>query len=221
MLMMSVVFSSEFRNRKNKTEMQPQTTDFASYHYPASQMQLLDRSPTATPIQTRSGSPTRGMVIPHTVEETTNFMNRLNDLMGPSLSLEPNAAEKPASSNKPIAFTEPDEKVVLKSVSTTDGSATVATSTKVKYLIIYFAFNLGLTLFNKAVMIAVCVCADLSFVLFLDFIFGRDFVKQEMCCRIVCGVHGGQTLTLRNPRHNLILTMYDFDRIATRTDLTP
>lgn len=115
--------------------------------------------------------------MPHTVGEATDFMNKLNDLMGPSLSLEPNAAEKPTSSNNPIAFTEPDEKVLLRSVSTTDGSATVSTSTKVKYLIIYFAFNLGLTLFNKAVMIAVCVCADPLFDLFFDFIFGRDFVE--------------------------------------------
>ena len=42
------------------------------------------------------------------------------------------------------------------SVSVTDGSATVPTTTKLKYLVIYFAFNLGLTLFNKAVMIKVC-----------------------------------------------------------------
>lgn len=40
-----------------------------------------------------------------------------------------------------------------------------------------------------------------------------------MCCRIVCGVHGGQTPTLRNPQHILTLKMYEFDRIGTCTDL--
>ncbi|MCJ1423815.1 UAA transporter [Sticta canariensis] len=154
MLMMPPIRSKDFRNRKDKIKMQPQTTEFAGYHYPTSQLQLLDRSPTATPVQTRSGSPTRGKVMPHTVEEAADFMSKLDDLMGPSFSSAPDGAEKRLGSTKPIAITEPDEKLVLKSVSATDGSAAISTSTKVKYLIVYFAFNLGLTLFNKAVMIA-------------------------------------------------------------------
>lgn len=36
-----------------------------------------------------------------------------------------------------------------------DGSAGVPTWTKCKYLAIYFLFNLGLTLYNKAVMVQV------------------------------------------------------------------
>lgn len=153
--------------------MQPQITEFAGYQYPTSQLQVLDRSPTATPVHTRSGSPTRGNAIPHTVGETTDFMGKLNDLMGPNVSLEPNAAGKPTGSNESVASTEPDEKLALRSVSATDGSSAVSISTKVKYLIIYFAFNLGLTLFNKAIMIAVCVCADLVFCRFFDCIWER------------------------------------------------
>lgn len=37
-----------------------------------------------------------------------------------------------------------------------DGSASVPTWIKCKYLAIYFLFNLGLTLYNKAVMVQVC-----------------------------------------------------------------
>lgn len=109
--------------------------------------------------------------MPHTVEEAADFMSKLDDLMGPSFSSAPDGAEKRIGSNKPIASTEPDEKFVLKSVSATDGSAAISTSTKVKYLVVYFVFNLGLTLFNKDIMIAVC-----HFVYFL-ISFWRDFVE--------------------------------------------
>ena len=37
-------------------------------------------------------------------------------------------------------------------VSVTDGSANVATRTKIMYLALYFIANLGLTLFNKTIM---------------------------------------------------------------------
>ena len=180
MLMMPPIRSKDFRNRKDKTKMQPQTTEFAGYHYPTSQLQLLDRSPTATPVQTRSGSPTRGKIMPHTVEEATDFMSKLDDLMGPSFSSAPDDAEKRLGSTKPVAITEPNEKLVLKSVSATDGSAAISTSTKVKYLIVYFAFNLGLTLFNKAVMIAVCGYDNMSFCLLLYFILER-FCGSAKC----------------------------------------
>ena len=170
---MPPIRSKDFRNRKERPKMQPQTTEFGGYHYPTSQLQLLDRSPTATPVQTRSGSPTRGKVMPHTVEEAADFMNKLDDLMGPNFSSGPDGAETRLGSSKPIELTEPDEKLVLKPVSATDGSAAISTSTKVKYLIVYFAFNLGLTLFNKAIMIAVCDSADMWFCL-LYFILERS-----------------------------------------------
>ncbi len=41
-------------------------------------------------------------------------------------------------------------------VAVADGSATVPTRVKLIYLAIYFILNLGLTLYNKAVMIKVC-----------------------------------------------------------------
>lgn len=187
-------------------------SDFSGYHYPTSQLQLLDRSPTATPVQTRSGSPPRGKAIPHTVEEATDFMSKLNDLMGPSVSSEPNAAEEPAGSDKPTVFTDPDEKLVLKSVSATDGSATVSTSTKVKYLTIYFAFNLGLTLFNKAIMIAVCVCADVAFFLCFNFLWER-FCGSRKCYWIstTCSVQGDH---LPPPRGRLTQSHLQLPRLA-------
>lgn len=43
----------------------------------------------------------------------------------------------------------------LRSVSSTDGSERVSTFTKARYLIVYFLFNLALTLFNKALLIEV------------------------------------------------------------------
>lgn len=43
----------------------------------------------------------------------------------------------------------------LRSVSSTDGSERVSTFTKARYLIVYFIFNLALTLFNKALLIEV------------------------------------------------------------------
>ena len=164
MLTMPPIRSSSFRNRQNTIKMQSQTTEFAGCRYPTSQLLLLDRSPTATPVQTRSGSPTRADVLRHTVEEATEFMTKLNHIKKPAMSSEPVAAETHTGSKGPIALAEPDGKLVLKSVSATDGSAADSTCTKVKYLIVYFVFNLGLTLFNKAVMIAVCVCADGCFV---------------------------------------------------------
>ncbi|MCJ1305815.1 UAA transporter [Hypocenomyce scalaris] len=90
------------------------------------QAQTFGDSPTPTPFQTRSGSPVNGAPV-HSMEQASITMATLDRLA------------------------ETHEKQV--SVSVTDGSATVPTTTKLKYLVIYFAFNLGLTLFNKAVMI--------------------------------------------------------------------
>lgn len=43
----------------------------------------------------------------------------------------------------------------LVNVSATDGSSSVSTTSKLQILLVYFMFNLGLTLYNKAVMIMV------------------------------------------------------------------
>lgn len=56
----------------------------------------------------------------------------------------------------------------LRSVSSTDGSERVSTFTKARYLILYFVFNLALTLFNKALLIEVMI-ERLSFGFFFFF----------------------------------------------------
>lgn len=85
-------------------------------------------SPTPTPFNTRPASPALG---------------------DPSIPLE--------TASFPIARLEELAQTHGKQVSTsiTDGSATIPTATKLRYLVVYFLFNLGLTLFNKAVMIQV------------------------------------------------------------------
>ena len=39
-----------------------------------------DRSPTPTPAQTRSASPVRGSIVPHTADEAASFVLKLNDI---------------------------------------------------------------------------------------------------------------------------------------------
>lgn len=51
----------------------------------------------------------------------------------------------------------------LRSVSSTDGSERVSTFTKARYLIVYFVFNLALTLFNKVLLIEVKLLCQLWF----------------------------------------------------------
>ena len=77
----------------------------------------------------------RVTTIPHTTAQTSQFMNSLRFL-----------ASKNALS-----------KSTMVSVGEIDGSANVSTITKTYYLIVYFLLNLALTLYNKAVMIQVCL----------------------------------------------------------------
>lgn len=92
-------------------------------------------SPTPTPFHTRSATPALGS--PVETQEPVSF---------PMAELE--------------RLAQTHRKQV--SVSDTDGSATVPTIIKLRYLAVYFAFNLGLTLFNKAVMIHVRPVAFLT-----------------------------------------------------------
>ena len=126
---MSIAGGSELRRRKSVAEM-PQSTD----EFSGTDLQFCDRSATATPAQTRSGSPMRGTPIPHTATETVRFLNDLH------------AIAKEDTPSKPD---------IMASVGEMDGSVDVATATKIKFLAVYFFFNLGLTLYNKAVMIQV------------------------------------------------------------------
>ncbi|KAA6416386.1 MAG: phosphate phosphoenolpyruvate translocator [Lasallia pustulata] len=83
-------------------------------------------SPTPTPYPTRSGTPSHGVLV-----------------------CSPEPASFPIAKLEKLARTHGKQVPV----NISDGSATVPAITKLKYLAVYFAFNLGLTLFNKAVMI--------------------------------------------------------------------
>ena len=133
----------------------------------------LDRSPTPTPYQTRTGSPDRGTMTLHSAEDASLFMTKLHDLVPEDKQAEvdqllpPTAMMPESETNCEIAvkiegsgrshdgkmlLPVAPRKDVLSRVSALDGSAEVSVTTKVKLLIIYFLLNLGLTLYNKAVM---------------------------------------------------------------------
>lgn len=138
----------------------------------------LDCSPTQTPYQTRSTSPNRGRLISHTVQDADVFMTRLHNLVPESKQA---GAGYIRVSGQPQDRKETDHRTVLKAkitdtlhgqalanssspakdslirVGILDGSADVSTATKFRLIVIYFVFNLGLTLYNKAVMNTVCI----------------------------------------------------------------
>lgn len=98
------------------------------------QSHVLDCSPTPTPHHTRAGSPARGKLLAHTSEQASQNIAILHA-----------AIKEPARVSESLKIP----------VSVVDGSANVSGATKVKYLIIYSVFNLGLTFYNKAIMIKV------------------------------------------------------------------
>ncbi|KAL8687434.1 MAG: hypothetical protein Q9218_006391 [Villophora microphyllina] len=151
----------------------------------------LDISPTPTPAQTRSTSPVRGHHMPHSIQEATDFVVKLNVIVE---SAEPSDATKASNNfaantsqnklhpeyNTFPAVIQPDKQVLsskskeknpvfettpltpiksamehLTKVNAMDGSSNTSTASKVQILMVYFAFNLGLTLYNKAVMIQI------------------------------------------------------------------
>lgn len=95
----------------------------------------LTESPTATPYQTRSGSPNHESSVIHTMAEGSAALTCIWSIWRSRQSSHATA-------------------------SVVDGSATVPAMTKFKYLAIYFAFNLAITLYNKAVMIQVSGCGS-------------------------------------------------------------
>ena len=131
---MSLISNSALRRRDSIDEMPSSTDEFSG-----AELQFCDRSPTATPAQTRSGSPVRGILMPHTVEQSARFMEDLHTI-----------AKKDALKKLALAGDK-----TMATVGAIDGSANVDMMTKIKLLGIYFFFNLGLTLYNKAVMIQV------------------------------------------------------------------
>lgn len=110
-------------------------------NFPPSQTQSVEHSPTATPHHTRAGSPIHGKLLDRSGRETNETLVALNAL------IEPCGAKH--------------EETKTTRVSLVDGSARVSFATKLNFLMVYFLFNLGLTFYNKAVMIQ--VRADLQF----------------------------------------------------------
>ena len=144
-------------------EMPSSTEEFSG-----SELQFCDRSPTATPAQTRSGSPIRGALMPHTAEQTSRFIEDLHAI-----------AKKDAVEKLNLAGDK-----TMAPVGAIDGSVNVDTMTKIKFLAVYFFFNLGLTLYNKAVMIQVSfttfghmVCFSLPFSLITIYITSGHVVR--------------------------------------------
>ena len=160
---------------------------------------VLESSPTATPAHTRSASPMRGTIKPHSSREAADFVSKLHDITevreadGASLlgvnpsnrtienvpisaksqtTVDIGTPEKYTSagpndcidllSKDYTSVTQPLEVEGMAQVNTIDGSASVSAASKIQVLLIYFAFNLGLTLYNKAVMIRVSMNATLA-----------------------------------------------------------
>ncbi|MCJ1249038.1 UAA transporter [Trapelia coarctata] len=90
--------------------------------------QELDESTTPTPFPTRAHSPVRQLAAPHDPEEVEATMEQLNAIFQQREMEEVN-------------------------VAVVDGSVFVPTMAKLIYLAIYLLLNLGLTLYNKEVMI--------------------------------------------------------------------
>ena len=99
----------------------------------------LSESPTATPYQTRSGSPIHGPSVVHAIAEGSAAMAGVWSIW---------RCRQPSH----VA------------VSVVDGSATIPAMTKFKYLVVYLAFNLAMTLYNKAVMIQVSASGGCSWI---------------------------------------------------------
>ena len=128
----------------------------------AGAMQSLDCSPTNTPAHTRAGSPLSDTGMLHSSEAATAFMTRLNRIITPqdhnNVATDTEGTDmvqkrvSAEAAPKPI---EKNEHGKLPKVSSLDGSASVAASSKLRILLLYFILNLGLTLYNKAVMIKV------------------------------------------------------------------
>ena len=118
--------------------------------------ELIDRSPTATPFETRSGSPARGNRMPHTLQEAEVAVERLHAFLSGEV-ISPAAAMELAIPDQQSASIKPKEVYMMETVGAADGSISVSVITKIKLLMVYFAINLGLTLFNKAIMIKVRV----------------------------------------------------------------
>ncbi|KAL8809736.1 MAG: hypothetical protein Q9223_002612 [Gallowayella weberi] len=149
----------------------------------------LEGSPTATPAHTRSTSPIRARLMPHSNHEAADFVSKLHvitdvhktndDASFTNINtakvekLFPTDERAMFNIGTPEKTTPAIESGFAKSiakdtasvpeqfkgegmaqVSAIDGSASVSATSKIQVLLVYFVFNLGLTLYNKAVMIS-------------------------------------------------------------------
>ncbi|KAL8803393.1 MAG: hypothetical protein Q9182_003191 [Xanthomendoza sp. 2 TL-2023] len=152
----------------------------------------LEGSPTATPAHTRSTSPIRARLMPHSNPEAADIVSKLHVITdvhktnddASSTHINNAQVEKllPTDGRAMSNFGTPEQttpaiesgftKSIVKDtasvpeqiegegmaqVSAMDGSAGVSAASKIQVLLVYFAFNLGLTLYNKAIMIRVSV----------------------------------------------------------------
>lgn len=120
--------------------------------------------------------------MPHSSREAAEFVSKLNDItevretdetayvdVEPSNQIKNNFAllAKTTTTSTPDKYNfaarsdrfdlieEDEELEEMAQVSTIDGSASVTVASKIQVLLVYLSFNLGLTLYNKAVMIKV------------------------------------------------------------------
>ncbi|KAL8753112.1 MAG: hypothetical protein Q9199_005283 [Rusavskia elegans] len=118
--------------------------------------------------------------MPHSSREAAEFVSKLNDITevreadeASYIGVDPSNQSKEefallaknettgtpdkyifaGRSDRVDLIAEDDELEGMAQVSTIDGSASVTVASKIHVLLVYFAFNLGLTLYNKAVMI--------------------------------------------------------------------
>ncbi|KAL8950739.1 MAG: hypothetical protein Q9222_003236 [Ikaeria aurantiellina] len=150
----------------------------------------LDYSPTPTPVQTRAVSPYRGSNDARGHREAIEMMFQLNQMVAMKDTTEARDAHQPLENDDaaneisaehiaskrvhtlrrhPQASVTSDSSIVSQlgmekkvQVSAIDGTASIPAAAKIQILLVYFAFNLGLTLYNKAVMIKVNLEATLS-----------------------------------------------------------
>ncbi len=91
--------------------------------------------------------------MPQAFGEAGGTKDKLDTLITPTGPQDFIAAARPTTLHAQINFI--GDKARMSNVSIVDDSTNVSTVTKAKLLIIYFVFNLGLTFFNKAIMIEV------------------------------------------------------------------
>lgn len=116
--------------------------------------ELIDCFPNARPSEPPSGSPARGRRVQGSIQEAEAAMEKLLDLMSRDLMSQA-AAIGLATLKEHRASIGPCKNFDMDTVGMADSSTNVSVATKVKVLIVYFTFNLGLTLFSKAIMVKV------------------------------------------------------------------